>query len=79
MEKASNHKSKSTAAYLAKKDTETVIKCFPFDEIRVKSPYASVMNFCAFGLLKRTLEKWHLRTHRMDFGKRFKRNGLKFG
>ncbi|PRD20506.1 UNVERIFIED_CONTAM: hypothetical protein NCL1_54413 [Trichonephila clavipes] len=49
MDKASSHTSKSTAAYLAKKESETEIKHILFDEIRVKSTYASPINFCAFG------------------------------
>ncbi|GFW95429.1 uncharacterized protein TNCV_1721311 [Trichonephila clavipes] len=49
MDKTSSHTSKSTAAYLAKKESETGINYIPFDDIvRVKSPYASVMDFCAF-------------------------------
>ncbi|GFX68998.1 hypothetical protein TNCV_683571 [Trichonephila clavipes] len=36
MDKASNHACESTAAYLAKKESETEIKCIPFDEIPVK-------------------------------------------
>ncbi|GFW80550.1 uncharacterized protein TNCV_2416521 [Trichonephila clavipes] len=48
MDKASSHTSKSTAAYLAKKESETGIKCIRFDEMHVKSPYASAMDFCAF-------------------------------
>ncbi|GFX08855.1 transposase [Trichonephila clavipes] len=38
MDKVSSHTSKSTAAYLPKKESEIGIKCIPFDEIRVKSP-----------------------------------------
>ncbi|GFS52829.1 hypothetical protein TNCV_3122281 [Trichonephila clavipes] len=37
MDKAPSNMSKSTAAYLAKKESETGIKCVPFDEIPVKS------------------------------------------
>ncbi|GFV57229.1 hypothetical protein TNCV_4465671 [Trichonephila clavipes] len=54
--------SKSTAAYLAKKESQTGIKCIPFYEIRGKSPYASVMDFCDFGLLKRAFGKRYPRT-----------------
>ncbi|GFT62534.1 hypothetical protein TNCV_3838651 [Trichonephila clavipes] len=43
-----------------KKESETLIKCIPLDEIPVESP--SPMHFCAFGLLKRALEKRHSRT-----------------
>ncbi|GFV59020.1 uncharacterized protein TNCV_1814091 [Trichonephila clavipes] len=57
MNKASSHTSKSTAAYLPKTESETGIKCIPFDEIGVKSLYASAMDFCAFGLLKRAFER----------------------
>ena len=50
MDKASCHTSTSTTAYLAKKESETGIKCIPLDEIPVKSPDASPMDFRAFGL-----------------------------
>ncbi|GFW88168.1 uncharacterized protein TNCV_3500571 [Trichonephila clavipes] len=36
MDKASSHTSKSNADYLTKKESETIINCIPFDEIRVK-------------------------------------------
>ncbi|GFT57170.1 hypothetical protein TNCV_1691841 [Trichonephila clavipes] len=62
MDKASSHTSMSTAAYLAKKGPETGIKCAPFDKIRVKSFYASTINFCAFGLLKPAFGKRNPRT-----------------
>ena len=62
MDKASSHMSQSTTAYLAKKESETGIKYIPFDGIPVKSPDASPMDFCAFGLLKRALEKRHPKT-----------------
>ncbi|GFT24171.1 hypothetical protein TNCV_2064141 [Trichonephila clavipes] len=53
------------------------MKFIPFDEIRVKSPYAFAMDFCALGLLKGALGKKHPRTL-TDFEKRFKRNGVQF-
>ena len=62
MDKASSHTSKSTTTYLAKKESETEIKCIPFGEIPVKSHEASRMDFCAFGLLKRALGKQHPKT-----------------
>ncbi|GFW96636.1 uncharacterized protein TNCV_2846931 [Trichonephila clavipes] len=77
MDKASSHTSKSIAAYLAKKESETGIKCIPFDEISVKSHDASPTDFCAFGLLKRALGKRHPRTPRTDFGKQFKGKGIR--
>ena len=49
MNKASSHTSKSTSSYLAKENSLTRIKCIPFDEISVKSPNASLKDFCAFG------------------------------
>ncbi|GFV78836.1 uncharacterized protein TNCV_4079361 [Trichonephila clavipes] len=52
MDKTSSHTSKSTAACLGKKESETGIKCIPFDEVREKSPDAFSVNYCAFGLLK---------------------------
>ncbi|GFY01293.1 uncharacterized protein TNCV_5077601 [Trichonephila clavipes] len=36
MNKGSNHTSKSTAAYSGKKESETGIKCIPFDEIPLR-------------------------------------------
>ncbi|GFW72305.1 uncharacterized protein TNCV_703421 [Trichonephila clavipes] len=62
MDKASSHLSRSTAGYLANKESKTGIKCILFDEIRVKSPHASAVDFCAFGILKRALGKRHPRT-----------------
>ncbi|GFY05210.1 hypothetical protein TNCV_2206561 [Trichonephila clavipes] len=62
MAKASGHTSKSNAVYLAKKESETGIKCIPFDEISVKSTDASPINFYAYSLLKQVLEKRHPRT-----------------
>ncbi|GFU76226.1 hypothetical protein TNCV_527061 [Trichonephila clavipes] len=53
--------SKSIVTYLAKKESKTGIKCIAFDETHVKSPYASAMNFCVFGILKQALEKRHPR------------------
>ncbi|GFS61480.1 uncharacterized protein TNCV_4312031 [Trichonephila clavipes] len=61
MDKSSSHMSKSTAAYSAKKESETGINCIIFDETHVKSPCVSEMDFCAFALLKRALGKWHPR------------------
>ncbi|GFV54757.1 uncharacterized protein TNCV_3844761 [Trichonephila clavipes] len=57
VDKVPSHTSKSTAAYLTKKESETGLKCIPFDEIRVKSPYTYPMDFFAFGLLNRALGK----------------------
>ncbi|GFV81971.1 hypothetical protein TNCV_3151691 [Trichonephila clavipes] len=56
MGKASTHTSKSTAAFFAKKESETGIKSI--DGIRVKPNY----EFCTFGILKRTVGNLHLRT-----------------
>ncbi|GFX33760.1 hypothetical protein TNCV_3961691 [Trichonephila clavipes] len=47
MDKASSHSSESIAAYLAKKVSETGIKCITFYEIPVKSPDNYLMDFCA--------------------------------
>ncbi|GFW52504.1 hypothetical protein TNCV_404321 [Trichonephila clavipes] len=47
-----SHTSKPTAGYLAKKESETEIKCILFYEIPVKPPDDSSMDFCAFGSLK---------------------------
>ncbi|GFV84125.1 uncharacterized protein TNCV_3037871 [Trichonephila clavipes] len=62
MDKVSSHTSNSTTIYLEKKEPETEINLIPFDEISVNSPYASVMDFCTFELLKPASGKWHPRT-----------------
>lgn len=54
-DKASSHTSRSTLAHLRKLEQETGIKAIPFEDIPVKSPDASPMDYCAFGLLKRAL------------------------
>lgn len=54
-DKASSHTSRSTVAYLQQLHQETGIRAIPFEDIPVKSPDASPMDFCAFGLLKRAL------------------------
>lgn len=51
-DKASSHTSKSTRAYLTRMEEETGIRAIPFEDIPVKSPDASPMDFCGFGLLK---------------------------
>jgi hypothetical protein len=55
--KASSHTSASTLQFLQNITSETKIKAIPFDHIPVKSPDASPMDFCAFGQLKRALER----------------------
>ncbi|PRD18428.1 UNVERIFIED_CONTAM: hypothetical protein NCL1_60596 [Trichonephila clavipes] len=62
MDKSSSHLCKLAATYLTNEESETGIKCILFDEIRIKSPYVSAIDFCAFGLLKRILGKRHQRT-----------------
>ncbi|GFX82530.1 hypothetical protein TNCV_2166781 [Trichonephila clavipes] len=62
MDQSSSPTSKSTAAYLANKESETGIKCILINETYVKLPYASAMNLCAFGLLKRALGKRQIKT-----------------
>ncbi|GFT61539.1 hypothetical protein TNCV_34001 [Trichonephila clavipes] len=47
-----------------KKESETGIKYIAFDEIPVKSPNASPVDFSAFGLLERALGKRHPRRER---------------
>lgn len=54
------HTFKSTAAYLVKEESEARIKCIPFDEIPVKSPDASQMDFCAW-VLGKGLLSWKIR------------------
>jgi hypothetical protein len=54
-DKASSHFSKSTLCYLDKLKDETGINYIPKSHIPTKSPDASPMDFCAFGLLKRAV------------------------
>ncbi|GFW24500.1 hypothetical protein TNCV_607411 [Trichonephila clavipes] len=67
MDKAFYHTSKSTADYVAKKESEALITSVPLDEISIKSPNASSMDLCAFGLLERTLGKQPPRTLNRDW------------
>lgn len=62
MDKASSHTSASTAAYLATLQEETQIRAIPFTDIPVKSPDASPLDFCGFGLLKKGLGSRRPRT-----------------
>ncbi|KAJ4445255.1 hypothetical protein ANN_07056 [Periplaneta americana] len=55
MNKASSHTSRASLAYYNRKSVETGINVIPFNNIPVKSPDASPMNFCRFDLLKRGL------------------------
>ncbi|GFX74248.1 hypothetical protein TNCV_838021, partial [Trichonephila clavipes] len=48
VDKASSHTSKSTFAYLSKKESETRIKCSPLDDIPVKSPDTSLKEFAVY-------------------------------
>jgi len=61
-DKASRHTSNSTRQFLDLMTAETGIKAIPFSHIPVKSPDASPMDFCAFGLLKQALGKRHPKT-----------------
>lgn len=56
-DKAPSHTSRSTAIFLSNLCDETKINVIPFKSIPVKSPDASPMDFCVFGLLKRALGK----------------------
>ncbi|GBM86860.1 hypothetical protein AVEN_223908-1 [Araneus ventricosus] len=56
-DKATNHTSKSTTAFLEKKRTDTGIAFIPFQHIPENSPDVSYMDYCAFGLMKRALSK----------------------
>src|SRR5277367_689971 len=53
--RSSSHTSRSTRAFLDQMEQDTGIHYVPFTDIPVKSPDASTMDFCAFGLLKRAL------------------------
>ncbi|GFV12951.1 hypothetical protein TNCV_3174861 [Trichonephila clavipes] len=57
MDKASRPTSTSIAAYLPKKESDAGIKCIPFDEISVKSHFASLMDFCDFRFIKTNFRK----------------------
>jgi len=61
-DKASSHTAASTRLYMEQMQDETGIHSIPFDDIPVKSPDASPMDFCAFGLLKRALGSRRPRT-----------------
>ena len=61
-DKASSHTSRSTRLFLQHMADETGIRAIPFTDIPVKSPDASPMDFCAFGLLKRALSHRRPRT-----------------
>ncbi|KMQ81781.1 transposase, partial [Lasius niger] len=49
-DKASSHTSRSTLAFLENMEQETGVHVIPFNNIPVKSPDASPMDFCAIGL-----------------------------
>ena len=55
MDKASSHTARSSLRYYSRKSNETGLHVIPFSDIPVKSPDASPMDFCAFGLLKQGL------------------------
>lgn len=55
MDKASSHTARSSLAYYQQKANETGINIIPFSTVPVKSPDASPMDYCGFGLLKRGL------------------------
>jgi hypothetical protein len=61
-DKASSHTARSTVAYMDRLAAETGIRAIPFHEIPVKSPDASPMDFCGFGLLKRAIGNRRPRT-----------------
>ncbi|GFY06643.1 uncharacterized protein TNCV_3524991 [Trichonephila clavipes] len=67
MDKTSSHTFKSTTAYLTQKESETRIKCIPFNEICVKSTYTSAKDLFVFGLLKRVLGKRPPRTLKASY------------
>ncbi|GFV64720.1 uncharacterized protein TNCV_1636731 [Trichonephila clavipes] len=64
-DKANSHPCKSTASYLAKKESKSESKSvisILFDELLSKLSDVSSMKLCALGLSKRALGKWHPRT-----------------
>lgn len=62
MDKASSHTSRSSCQYYDRKKRECGIGVIPFDSIPVKSPDASPLDYCGFGLLKYGLAKRRPRT-----------------
>lgn len=70
------HQSKSTAAYLANKESETGIKCTPFNKISVKSPDASLIDFCTFVYKKEAQTSLFFYTNGIQEHKRTLENGV---
>jgi hypothetical protein len=62
MDKASSHTSRSSLAFYREMEEATGIQAIPFNEVPVKSPDASPMDYCGFGLLKRALGKRRVTT-----------------
>ncbi|PSN57620.1 hypothetical protein C0J52_00524 [Blattella germanica] len=62
MNKPSSHTGKSSQRFYRQMGDKTGIKLIPFPSIPVKSPDASPMDFCHFGLLKRGLSSRRPRT-----------------
>ena len=62
MDKASSHTARSSQSFYARKAEETGIRVIPFSSIPVKSPDASPMDYCGFGLLKQALARRRPRT-----------------
>lgn len=61
-DKASSHTARTTQDYCRRMQEQTGIQTIPYSEIPVKSPDASPMDFCGFGLLKSGLGKQRPRT-----------------
>ena len=55
MDKAYSHTARSSPDFYHRKAVETGVNVIPFKRIPVKSPDASPMDFCGFGLLKQRL------------------------
>src|SRR5277367_6119474 len=73
--RSSSHTSRSTRAFLDQMEQDTGIHYVPFTDIPVKSPEASTMDFCAFGLLKRSWETGDRALLTACSGKRIKKGG----
>ena len=61
-DKATSHFSRSNLNFLENLSSETGIRYIPKRHIPVKSPNAAPMDFCVFGLLKRSIGKRKAKT-----------------
>ena len=57
MDQASSHTARSSLAWYTRMADVTKIRVIPFSSMPVKSPDASPMDYCGFGLLKQGISK----------------------